>query len=249
MGIVSRGGGGGSSVAEVSEVWTPSAGTPSSIADGATLDAGLLTGWRVSDPSGALNSVVDDGAKLTIGFDQGVGGTTALYHANFQLTQPCFVYPDALFGDFTFAALVKNTGATAGGSGGNTSMCVSAGGGSVTNQCHAATSMFGKWGTTTAKYFGQGSADAGYLTYNGTSGLARTTAYWVGLKRVEGVLSFGEGGTGASPVWSWTDSGWDLAGGAPRMRLGFYAGTVAAESYEIEEVHLDGFVYTANPAA
>lgn len=240
---------GGSSVTAVSAIWTPSAGTPSSIADGATMDAGMLTNWRISDPSGALNSVVDDGSKLTVGFDQGTGGTTALYHGNFQLTQPCFVFKDALFGDFTFAALVKNTGATAAGAGGNTAICVSAGGGSVTNQCHATTAMLGKWLTTTARAYGFAASDAGYLTYNGTYSLARSTARWVGLRRTEGAVYFGEGGTGAAPVWSWTTTDWDVAGGAPRMRLGFYAGTSAAESYEIEEVHLDGFVYTANPAA
>ncbi|MGB1780483.1 MAG: hypothetical protein ACPHQP_13065, partial [Longimicrobiales bacterium] len=183
MGIVSRGGGGGSSVVEVSEVWTPSAGTPSSIADGATLDAGMLTGWKVTDPNGALNSVVDDGAKLTVGFDQGSGATTALYSANFQLTQPTFRYPSRLFGDFTFSMYVRNTGSTAPGTGGNTSICVSAGDGTVSNQCHASTHMLGKWLTATAKYFGYGSADSGYLTFNGTSALARTTARWVGLKR------------------------------------------------------------------
>ena len=249
MGIVSRGGGGGSSVVEVSEIWTPSAGTPSSIADGATLDAGLLTGWKVADPNGALNSVVDDGGKLTVGFDQGGGATTALYSANFQLTQPTFRYPSRLFGDFTFSMYVRNTGSTAPGTGGNTSICVSAGDGTVSNQCHASTHMLGKWLTATAKYFGYGSADSGYLTFNGTSALARTTARWVGLKRTEGELFFGEGGTGASPSWSWTTSRWDNCGGAPWMMIGLYAGSAVAESYELLEVRLDGFVYTANPAA
>ncbi len=241
-------GGGGSSVVAVSETWTPSSGTPSSIADGATLDAGMLGdgNWKVSDPSGAFNSISDDGSKLTLGLDQGSGGTTALYHANFPLTQPCLRFKDRLMGDFTFMAYVKNTGSAASA---NTSMCVSAAGGTVSNQCHAATSRLGKWQTTNAKYYGHGSADSGYLTYNGTSGLARTTAKWVGIKRTEGELFFGEGGTGSDPSWTWTTSRWDLGGGAPWILIGFYAGSASAESYELVEVRLDGYKYIANPAA
>lgn len=212
------------------------------------IDAGMLGdgNWKISDPSGAFNSVVDDGSKLTVGFDQGSGGTTALYSANFQLTQPCFRLAKRLFGDFEFSIYVKNTGSAASA---NTAICVSAAGGTVSNQCHAATGMLGKWQTTNAKYYGYGAADSGYLTYNGTSGLARTTAKWLGIKRTEGELFFGEGGTGATPSWSWTTSRWDLGGGAPWMLIGLYAGSASAESYELYEVRLDGYRYTANPAA
>ena len=45
---------GGSNVTAVAQTLSPASGTPSSIADGDTLDASMLNGWVVKDPNGVL---------------------------------------------------------------------------------------------------------------------------------------------------------------------------------------------------
>ena len=233
-----------SNVTAVSESLSPSAGTPSSIADDAVMDAGLLAGWVIEDPSGMANSISDDGSKLSVAFDQGTGGTTQFTSGNARLTQLLLRYPNRLMGDFVFGALVKNPASAANA---NTQIALGAGCGTTTNQCHIFVQVFGKWQAANAAFFGYACADSGALAYSGTSALARTTARWVGIRRVGGDIEFGEGGTASEPVWSWTTTQWDTAGGAPWLFLGFYAGSATEETYEIEKVILTGSEYTATP--
>jgi len=235
---------GGGSVTPVNVDVTAVSGTPSSIADEAVMDAGMLSGWVVDDPNAALNSVVDDGAKLTVTFDQGTGATTQFTSGNARLTQPLFRYPRRLMADFVFGAKIKNPASTANA---DTQAAVCSGCGTVNNQAHNFVQLLGKEQTANAAYFGYACADSGALAYSGTNALSRTTARWVGIRRVGGDIYFGEGGTGDDPSWSWTITQWDTAGGAPWMYIGFYAGSTTEETYEIERVILTGYEYTASP--
>ena len=45
---------------------TPVSGTPSSIADGATLDATLANGAKVHDPGSHFQAISDDGSKMSL---------------------------------------------------------------------------------------------------------------------------------------------------------------------------------------
>jgi hypothetical protein len=247
MGIVSRGGGGaGSPVTAIEGRWGPSAGTPSSIANGATLDAGMLGDgtWEVVDPNGALQAVVDDGSTMRVVFDQS-GATTQTMYGNALLSQPILRYKTAIFGDFEFTARLNNPASTASA---NTQVALFAGAGDTTNQCHAFVQQHGRWQTTNAKLFGWSPADSGTGNLYTGSLYARTDLVWVGIKRVEDVVYFGDGGTGASPSWTWTATKWDTAGGACKVGLMFYAGSASSEDYDFAQVTLDGFVYTKNPA-
>jgi len=60
--------GAASSGTSVSLDLSPVSGTPSSIADGATLDATMLDGWQVWDPTGYLTggAITDSGSVMTV---------------------------------------------------------------------------------------------------------------------------------------------------------------------------------------
>lgn len=236
---------GGSSVVEVSGTWTPSSGTPSSIADGATLDAGLLSAWKVADASGIFNSMVDDGTTLDIAFDRGSGGTTSLNLGNAYLTQGRIFYPAQLMGDFEFLVRVDSAANAADL---NTEIGLMVGGGNTSNEAHHVTHRAGDWLTTTFAYKRSAAAFTTNKTENGSTGISRSASpYWIGLRRVGQAIGFGEGGTSASPSFTWADEEWDTGGGAVDLGLAFFAGSASAETYRIYEVRLTGSEYTASP--
>ena len=234
----------GSNVTTVAQTLSPSAGTPSSIADGATLDAGMLSGWEVKDPNGVFNAVTDDGTTCNIKFDQGGGGTGTPSNGNAFLTNGRIQYPNLLMGDFDFAIYTDNPGSVASV---NTEIVIMAGGGNASGEAHWLGHRYGRWNAANAKYFGMGAFGSGALIHNGTSNLSRTTARWVGIKRVSQTVSFREGGTAATPSWSDTDKQFDAGGGAARIAISFYAGSASEEIHRLHKVILNGFEYTATP--
>lgn len=234
----------GSNVTTVAQTLSPSSGTPSSIADGATLDAGMLSGWEVKDPNGVFNAVTDDGTTCNIKFDQGGGGTGTPSNGNAFLTNGRIQYPNLLMGDFDFAIYTDNPGSVASV---NTEIVIMAGGGNASGEAHWLGHRYGRWNAANAKYFGMGAFGSGALIHNGTSNLSRTTARWVGIKRVSQTVSFREGGTAATPSWSDTDKQFDAGGGAARIAISFYAGSASEETHRLHKVILNGFEYTATP--
>jgi hypothetical protein len=93
--------GGSSSGTPVDLNLSPHSGTPSSIANGATLDATMLDGWKVWDPSGYFGGsalITDDGAKMTV---KPTGGATNSYTGSGLWTNASLYYPHKLTGDFT----------------------------------------------------------------------------------------------------------------------------------------------------
>ena len=249
MGLVLEGGvwklqADGSNVTAVAQTLSPASGTPSSIADGATLDAGMLNGWVVKDPNGVFNAVVDDGTTCNIKFDQGDGGTGTPSNGNGFLTNGRIQYPSLLMGDFDFAIYVDQGGSA---NSVNTEIAIMAGAGDTSNEAHWLGHRYGRWNAANAKYYGMGAWGSGALIYNGTSNVSRTTARWVGIKRVSQTVSFREGGTAATPSWSDTDKQWDAGGGAARIAISFYAGGSDEETYRLYKVILNGSEYTATP--
>jgi hypothetical protein len=234
----------GSNVTTVAQTLSPASGTPSSIADGATLDAGMLNGWVVKDPNGVFNAVTDDGTTCNIKFDQGGGGTGTPSNGNAFLTNGRIQYPNLLMGDFDFAIYTDNPGSVASV---NTEIVIMAGGGNASGEAHWLGHRYGRWNAANAKYFGMGAFGSGALIHNGTSNLSRTTARWVGIKRVSQTVSFREGGTAATPSWSDTDKQFDAGGGAARIAISFYAGSASEETHRLHKVILNGFEYTATP--
>tara|TARA_R100000995_G_scaffold73413_1_gene42223 strand:+ start:2386 stop:3135 length:750 start_codon:yes stop_codon:yes gene_type:complete len=235
---------GGSNVTAVAQTKVPAAGTPSSIADGATLDAGMLSGWTVKDPNGVFNAMVDDGTTFNVKFDQGDGGTSTPSNGNGILTNGRIIYPNLLMGDFDLSIYVDQ-GASAENV--NTEIALMAGGGNATGEAHWLGHRYGRWNAANAKYYGIGAWASGGLTHNGTQNVSRTTARWVGLKRVSQTVSFREGGTAATPSWSDTDKQWDAGGGAVSIGISFFAGSASEETYRLYKVILNGSEYTATP--
>tara|TARA_A100000172_G_scaffold79574_2_gene66956 strand:- start:48 stop:797 length:750 start_codon:yes stop_codon:yes gene_type:complete len=235
---------GGSNVTAVAQTLSPASGTPSSIADGDTLDASMLNGWVVKDPNGVFNAVTDDGTTCNIKFDQGGGGTSTPSNGNGFLTNGRIQYPDLLMGDFDFAIYTDNPGSAASV---NTEVVIMAGGGNASGEAHWLGHRYGRWNAANAKYFGMGAFGTGALIHNGTSNLSRTTARWVGVKRVGQTVSFREGGTATTPSWSDTDKQFDAGGGAVRIAISFYAGSASEEIQRLYKVILNGSEYTADP--
>ena len=243
--------GGGGSVVRVRETYTPSAGTPSDIAPGAILDAGMLGdgNWKIVDPYTAFNGIVDDGASMRVNFDLGVGSpraTTQTMYGNALLSQPMIVFKDAVFGDFEFTARFKNPVNT------SSYLCqlaIFAGTGDTTNQCQFIGQQHGRWQTSNAKFFGWCPADSGYGTLYTGSLVSRTELHWAGIKRVKDTIYFGEGGTDAEPNWTWTAKKWDVAGGAPTLGIMFMSGAAPDEDYDFYEIRIDCFKYVADPSA
>jgi len=234
----------GSNVKTVAQTLSPSSGTPSSIADGATLDAGMLNGWVVKDPNGVFNAITDDGTTCNIKFDQGGGGTLTPSNGSAFVTNGLIQYPNLLMGDFDFAIYTDNPGSVASV---NTEIDIMAGGGNAVNEAHWLGHRYGRWNASLAKYYGMGAFGSQALVHNGTSNLSRTTARWIGIKRVSQTVSFREGGTAETPSWTDTDKQWDAAGGAVRIAISFFAGSATEETYRLYKVILNGSEYTATP--
>tara|TARA_R110002020_G_scaffold133392_17_gene297698 strand:- start:876 stop:1574 length:699 start_codon:yes stop_codon:yes gene_type:complete len=232
-------------VVGLSKIYSPSSGTPSSIADGATLDAGMLKGWTVKDANGVFNSMEDDGTTFDIAYDQGGGGTSSPSNGQAYLVNGRIFYPSLLMGDFDIAIYVDQASSAASA---NTEIVLMAGGGNASGEAHWLGHRYGRWQTTTNKYYGMGAWASGALTHNGTNALARTTARWVGVLREGQTVKFREGGTGTTPSWSDTSEQWDAAGGAAYVGISFYAGSASEETHRLYKVLLNGFEYTATPS-
>ncbi len=232
------GGGGGGGGAAVAESLTPSSGTPSSIADAATLDAGLFAGWKVADPYGIFNSMSDDGTTFDVAFDRGTGGTSSLNLSNAYLTQGRIFYPEQIEGDFEMTMRVDQSANAAHTA---TEIAIMAGAGNTTNEAHHIAHRYGDYLTATAAYKRTFAAGGGNKEENGTTAISRTAApRWVRLQRVGQTIRYSEGGTASTPSWTDVDEEWDTGGATVDIGVAFYAGSTTEETYRIYEVTLTG---------
>jgi hypothetical protein len=237
----------GGAVTAVAFTGTPSAGTPSSLADGATVDAGVLSGLKIHDPHGALNSAIDGGTTQDIAFDRGSGNAAnaTLNLGNAWLNQPRFYYPELMMGDFEITLYVDqsaNAASTA------TEIGLIAGGGNTSNEAHHINHRFGDYLTSTAAYKTGYAAGTGSYELNGSTAISRSAApRWIRLQRIGAVVRFSEGGVAATPSWSDTDEQWDAGGGAVYVGFSLHAGSATEETYRIYKITITGSEYTATP--
>jgi hypothetical protein len=234
---------GGSNVVEVSSTLAPSSGTPSSIADGATLDAGLLKGWKVKDANTSLVSIVDDGTTCDVVLDA-VAGDSESTTGNFWLTNPRLYLDTPLMGDFTYS--MRFDGDTGMGSPGTSHIALMVGDGDTLGECHGVCARFGRWQTTNGRNTAYYLVDTGGTFDSPLDALAWTTAREIQIKRVAGTITVSTR-VGATDPWvAYSTQKLDVAGGHCYAALVFYA-AANGDTFRLYAGSLTGFEYTASP--
>lgn len=234
-------GGGGSNVTAVSVSQTPDGGTPTSTADGATLDATAFVGFEVQDPSSLLVSLTDDGSDTVV--TPKLGGSE-MSSANALIADVGFFWPAEIMGDFELAVRMRSdSGAT------NRQIGLVVGTGDTTNECGMTCLRYGRWNATTAQAKLYANSNASTAN-TGAASYFWTSDHWYRLKRVGQVISTAHGGTGAEPSWEadFTSNKWDRSGGAARVGVLFYSPTATTgDAFQITDVRLTASEYTATP--
>ena len=223
----------GGAVTAVSVTLAPAAGTPSSIADGATLDAGLLRGWRVADANTALVSIVDDGTTCDVVVNA-VSGDSESTTGNFWITNPRLYLDTPLMGDFTYS-MRFDSDANMGSALSHFALMV--GDGDTAGECHGVCARFGRWQTSNGRNTAYYLVDTGGTLESNADAVAWTTAREIQIKRVAG--------TGDAWV-AYSAQKLDVAGGHCYAALVFYAAT-NGETFRLYAGSLTGFEYTATP--
>ena len=168
---------------------TPSSGTPSSIADGATLDATLANGAVVHDPGGHFVGITDDGAKMTMEINT---SDNAFNSTSWNLA-PRITFPTALMGDVDIQARVQCSSTS-----GHMFIGVGSGNDATTNQSGIVGIRVGFSNAATAYAGGQGDIDVP----TGTQGITQTSLSWYRFTIVGDTITWYYGGTGTTPSWS-----------------------------------------------
>jgi len=236
---------GGSTVTPVDVTATPTSGTPSSIADGATADAGLVDGLYIHDPNGRLASVVDDGSQCRIVTNTGALGDVEFSDIDFFVKNAYFRHPDRIMGDCTVTLQFKLGGASTPVNA-TTQVALFLGYGDTENECRGAVVRCGDWQTTNARfshYRGLGTSSQGAV--DGTN--RDTTSEWyIRILCVDNDITLSWSSDGSS----WTDldgpDGMDPRGGSFWAGFGVYspvADTVDILSFSVSAPA----EYTATP--
>ena len=219
---------------ELDKRLSPVAGTPTSIADGATLDATLANGATVHDPGTHFVSIDDNGTDFTM-----VTNNTADETANgsaWYLASRIW-WPTAMMGDVYVSCRVKTSAAS-----GTSQFFMGVGSGE-----DGASNQAGLVGIRV----GRGTGLSGYCVGNSNaqgpvSTAATTTNYnWIRFTIVGETVTWYEGGSGASPTWSTfgTAKKFDRAGGARYAYLS--CGGNVQVTWSITDWNFNGFEYTA----
>ena len=233
---------GGSNVTAVAVTLAPAAGTPSSVADGATLDAGLLRGWKVKDANGALVSIVDDGTTCDVVVNA-VAGDSESTTGNFWLTNPRLYLDTPLMGDFTYS-MRFDSDASMGSALSHLALMV--GDGDASSECHGICARFGRWQTANGRNTTYYLVDTGGTSESNSDAVAWTTAREIQIKRVAGTITVSTRvGTGDSWV-AYSTQKLDVAGGHCYAALVFYAAT-NGETFRFYAGSITGSEYTASP--
>lgn len=230
--------GGGGGTESISAQLTPRNETVTSYGHGQTISGGMFDGWKVYDPSGYITGFTDDGVCVTVTLNS--GGTSA-FTSYLALTNNVRIHHPATFvGDFDFA--IK-----AGSPGGDYRRRIApmAYSGTVGTDGQFRMVRMGNWSGTLAEF----DANRVFRTSSDNTD-GPTTVWadhcWVGIDRVAQLADNKHGGTAAEPVWtSISQDHKQPEGGAPNLGIMFYAGN-HGDSFEIKEVRLSGFKYSAD---
>lgn len=233
----------GGAVTAVAVTLAPAAGTPSSIADGATLSAGLLSGWKVKDANTALVSIVDDGTTCDVVVNA-VSGDSESTTGNFWLTNPRLYLDTPLMGDFTYS--MRFDGDTGMGGTGTSHIALMVGDGDTSGECHGVCARFGRWNTSLGRNTAYYLVDTGGTLESATDALAWTTAREIQIKRVAGTITVSTR-VGATDPWvAYSTQKLDVAGGHCYAAIVFYA-VANGDTFRLYAGSLTGFEYTATP--
>jgi hypothetical protein len=244
--IRSGGGGGGGGPTAISDDITPTSGTPATFGDGQFITDCMFAGWEVSDPNAVLDSMTDDGVTCDFTINNTTAGQKVATDVNNYLVNMLIMHPEVFVGDFHFQIYVANTV----GLSGTNELMMTCGGGDLIGEGHNVIHALNANGATNWQQKGVLNTHATHSAFLDFTTHALITHRWFAVQRVSDLITWREGGTAATPVWSDTDSErQDVAGGS--LRIGFQAitGLAAGSTYSFKKVLVDGFIYQADLAA
>jgi hypothetical protein len=232
----------GSNVTEVTQRWSAASGTPSSIADGATLDASMFNGWKVKDANGGFKTISDDGTTCDIVVDNATGDSE-ISTGNVWLTNPRLYYDTPLMADFEVSFRFDSDAAMGSAI---TQFALMVGGGDASAECHGVAARFGRWQTTNGRNTAYYLVDTGGTNESAGDAVAWTTAREIQVKRVQDTITVSKR-VGEGDSWTaYSTQKLDVVGGGCIVSLVFYAAT-NGEKFRFYSGRLSGFQYTANP--
>lgn len=227
---------GGGGAVSVSEALTPTGSSPSSIADQAQLDAGMFTGWRVSDPNSCFASMTDDGSTFSVSFDS-CSGDQEITNANAWLTNPCIYRTPALAGDFDHS--VKFDAAANMGSA-FTHFALASVNGDTTNESRGIFTRFGRWQTSNGRNTTYYSLGNGTLNATASDAVSWTATRWIRQDRTDAEITASKK---VSDGDAWTDydaTKLDAAGAVYFPALCFYTPHTSTETVRFYAYDLSG---------
>ena len=230
--------GAASSGTSVSLDLSPRSGTPSSIANGATLDATMLDGWKVWDPTGYLTggAITDSGTVMTV---QATGQSTNAYTGSGLWTNASLFLDTWLSGDFS--AELKYAGESNMTTGGT---WIGLAAGQKGNASPYASFNSASAGHKTASYrnvqwnSAVSSASGSTLFYEDASNVAWATAAWMQIKREGSTVTVSQK-TGDDDDWTVTKADTvDLIGA--RFQISIMFAPYATKTFSLYALRLTG---------
>lgn len=232
---------GGSSVTAVSFSGVSTSEAVSNYADGQTIVGGCLAGLKVSDPSGYLTTLADDGTDCLMTM---ANGGTAMPNGDASLNNVFIYWPQLMMGDFDIAVKVSSTGVGSF----NRDFAIGAFSGDTAGRASCTQYVFEGWQSTTTKTKMSAAVSNTLLNSSQSLNIDFTVATWRRIAVVGGGVSIYNGGTDATPTWvqQGTTAKGALHGGTFRVGLVAYAGA-GTQAFEVQALTIDGFEYTATP--
>ena len=212
---------------------TPTGASPSSFADGAVLDGGMLIGWRVHDPGSHFTAVTDDGTDFI--FTSGNGTPDELGNGAQWALAARFFYPTLVMGDVDFSVRLKMAAV------GGTSlwgMGVGSGDPSASNEAGVVALRCGR--SVAVRNYAVGNSNAIF----GSGPSPTLTDYvWVRIAIVGETITWYTGGSAEAPSWSsFATEKWDRAGGA---RYFWISPGGTGRAYSMSTLKAIGWTYEA----
>lgn len=232
----------GGGLTPVAITLAPDSGTPSSIADGATLDAGLFSGWKIKDANSGFVSIADDGTTCDVVVNA-VSGDSEMTTANIWLTNPRIYLDTPLMGDFSFSMRFDSDAAMGSAL---TQLALMVGDGNAVNEAHGVCARFGRWQTSNGRNIAYYLVDSGGTLESASDAVAWATSRELQIKRVAGTITVSKR-VGAGDSWAaYSTQNLDVAGGHCSVAIIFYAAT-AGEKFRFYLGEVSGYEYTASP--
>ena len=213
---------------------TPTGASPSSFADTAVLDGGMLTGWRVHDPGSHFTAVTDDGTDFifTSNACDEVGNGSAWALA------ARFFYPTLVMGDVDFSVRIKM--AAVGGTS-QWAMGVGSGESSASNVAGSVVARAGRGVAVTGYSIGNSNA----VAVTGGPSPTLTDYVWIRITIVGETVTWYTGGAAEAPSWSsFATRKMDRAGG---VRYFYISPGGTGRAYSMSTLKAIGWTYEALP--